>query len=768
MAKLVILKFNGNFESGFQVNLEIGQEGKSFDRGGIGYLPPAPELNQCLRQWQKHYNQLGNNYRIKPQQIIYDGFPLYPKQQLARWTQKLQYELQIWLNCSSFNDLDKCLREELNRQEAIRLLICSDRPQLYQLPWCCWDLVDNYPRLEIAVSNFNFARVSIAAKISRHQKVRILAILGDGQGINLEVDRSFLASLNEGEVVFLTQPTPQELYTRLWQESWDIIFFAGHSKTIARQGILSLNAEDQLTIKQLKHGFKQAIALGLKLAIFNSCDGLGLAEELGQLSLPQSIVMRMPIPDIMAQQFVKYFLQAYAGGNSLYLASRMAREQLQAWEKQFPCASWLPTIYQNPAIIPPDWSDLRSNHSLRLPFKKTNSHQRFTATLLIGVIVAIVVWLIQSWGWLETAELKTYDRFLTWRMTPPTDQRVLVVTIDDNDIKYQREQGMTMNMEGSLADRALNQLLLKLKLGQVEAIASDIIHDFPFDPKLAATIAQTDNFFAICRIEINQRQLESIAPPPQLPTQQIGFSNWVIDNDGTIRRQLLGMSHDDVCQSDLSLGLRLALYYLEDPPAKFNQQGLLQIGDMVFPKLNATSGGYHLPEAQGYQILLNYRRALPRTIPLREILTMSESSLKELVNQKILLIGVWGHNLDLHHTPYSHGQDTKRLPGVIVHAQMTTHIISLVLGEQKLLWWLSDQIELLWITIWSIIGSLIVVVWRRSFSKVALGILAFLTLIFSLSWLLLLNSGWLVAIAPALGLLLAATITSVYLEERHG
>jgi CHASE2 domain-containing sensor protein len=146
---------------------------------------------------------------------------------------------------------------------------------------------------------------------------------------------------------------------------------------------------------------------------------------------------------------------------------------------------------------------------------------------------------------------------------------------------------------------------------------------------------------------------------------------------------------------------------------------------------------------------------------------MSESSLKELVNQKIVLIGVLGHNLDLHHTPYSHGQDAKRLPGVIVHAQMTTHIISLVLREQKLLWWLSDQVELLWITIWSIVGSLVIVVWQRSFSKVALGILALLTLIFSLSWLLLLNSGWILAIAPALGLLLAATVTSVYLEERH-
>jgi hypothetical protein len=164
--------------------------------------------------------------------------------------------------------------------------------------------------------NLNFARVPIVPiHRHKHNKVRILAILGNGRGINLAADRFSLDALQDGEVKFLIEPTPQELDDCLWQESWDIIFFAGPSKTLARQGILYLNAEDRLTIEQLRNGFKQAIASGLQLAIFNSCDGLGLAEELGQLSLPQSIVMRMPIPDVMAQQFVKYFLQAYAGGN---------------------------------------------------------------------------------------------------------------------------------------------------------------------------------------------------------------------------------------------------------------------------------------------------------------------------------------------------------------------------------------------------------------------------------------------------------------------
>ena len=561
----------------------------------------------------------------------------------------------------------------------------------------------------------------------------------------------------------MIEPTPQELDDCLWQKTWDIIFFAGHSKTQARQGVLYLNAEDRLTIEQLRNGFKQAIASGLQLAIFNSCDGLGLAEELGQLSLPQSIVMRMPIPDVMAQQFVKYFLQAYAGGNSLYIAMRKAREQLQGWEKKFPCASWLPTIHQNPAVIPPYWSDLRGK-GLLFPDSIKFFTQRLSLStlLLISAIATIIVWSMQSWGWLQAGELNNYERMMGWRWNRPINERVLVITIDDEDRTYQKEQGMLFNMRGSLADAALNQLIGKLQSGQAKAIASDVIHDFPFDSQLADTIAQSDNFLAICRVKIDRPKLVSLAPPSQLPPQQVGFSNWAIDDDGTVRRQILGMSPDSICQSDFSLSLRLALKYLDNISANFNSQGVLQIGNTIFPKLGATSGGYQLPEAQGYQILLNYHRALPQTISLREILTMPETSLAKMVQDKIILIGVVGYNHDLHLTPYSQRQQAKRLPGVVVHAQMTSQIIDAVLGEQKLLWWLPDRVELLWIAAWSLVGSAIVIIGKHSWSQITLKIAASLMLLLGCCWLLFLAGGWIVAIAPVLSLMLSATITAIY------
>lgn len=91
-----------------------------------------------------------------------------------------------------------------------------------------------------------------------------------------------------------------------------------------------------MTIEQLKYALKKAVVGGLNIAIFNSCDGLGLAQQLADLQIPQIIVMREPVPDRVAQAFLKYFLAAFAQGQSFYLAVREARERLQGLEDRFP------------------------------------------------------------------------------------------------------------------------------------------------------------------------------------------------------------------------------------------------------------------------------------------------------------------------------------------------------------------------------------------------------------------------------------------------
>ncbi|NEQ88072.1 MAG: hypothetical protein F6K26_51420, partial [Moorea sp. SIO2I5] len=54
---------------------------------------------------------------------------------------------------------------------------------------------------------------------------------------------------------------------------------------------LELNELERISIDDFEIAFGKAIAKGLQLAIFNSCDGLGLAQQLAKLNLPRSIVL---------------------------------------------------------------------------------------------------------------------------------------------------------------------------------------------------------------------------------------------------------------------------------------------------------------------------------------------------------------------------------------------------------------------------------------------------------------------------------------------
>ena len=222
-----------------------------------------------------------------------------------------------------------------------------------------------------------------------------------------------------------------------------------------------------------------------------------------------------------------------------------------------------------------------------------------------------------------------------------------------------------------------------------------------------------------------------------------------------IRRQILGMSPDQVCQSSYSLSLRLALQYLDYPPTE-RTGDILKIGTRVFPRFQSYSGGYHLPETEslGYQILLNYRSTQPQTIALREILNGSQDDkLSELVKDKIILIGIKGHNLDRHYTPYSHEKQSTRVSGVMIHAQMTSNIISAVLDNRQLIWWFPESVELLWIAIWCGLGGGIIVIFDSTQSRAIALMIALAGLGISF-YLLLTIGGWLPAIAPALHLLI--------------
>jgi hypothetical protein len=269
--------------------------------------------------------------------------------------QKLKKCFNDWVDRTDFMYIDRSMRTHLDPRQELRVIIKTDDTLLQKIPWHVWNLFEDYPRAEIALSLLSY-RKEFSYPRYRNQ-VRILCILGNNKGINIENDYQ-LWQKRGAFISCLAQKSWKDIKDSLSnQEGWDILFFAGHGE---EDGKIKINEEESTTIEELKIPLKMAIERGLKIAIFNSCEGLTLAKELALINMPQVIFMREAIQDDVAQIFLQHFLESYSTEDSLYLAVRVARNKLLS-DKRFISVGWLPVIFQNPACleISPTWQDLQ-------------------------------------------------------------------------------------------------------------------------------------------------------------------------------------------------------------------------------------------------------------------------------------------------------------------------------------------------------------------------------------------------------------------------
>jgi CHASE2 domain-containing sensor protein len=802
MAKLIVLSLGeGNVSSGFaSVTAQLWDERDIYPMKFTGRLAAVPQLAELYKRWRllylALYQRLDFGLRLE---IETADVTNVSEVELSELCQQLSDQLNRWLNSEPFHSINQSLRTQLAPSDQVRFIIETNDPLLRHLPWHLWQFFEDYPKAEMALSTSNYQRPNRLPTNRDSPQVKILAILGNSQEIDVEQDRVALEQLaSDAEIEFLVEPTLEALNEHLWQ-GWDILFYAGHSSSDdfgSEKGLLQLNQTDRLTLEQLRYALKRAIAHGLKLAIFNSCDGLGLAQSLADLHIPQVIVMREPVPDEVAQTFLRHFLAAFAGGQPLYVSVREARERLQGLEDNYPCATWLPMICQNPAESPPSWQSLRgqvdearqSSHLQPQPpqilvtpvthSQPQKQHRQKIFSIirmvcLISILATSLVVGVRSLGVLQPFELRAFDQLMQLRPAEPPDNRLLIISIDDADVQYQEQKDM--ERKGSLSDQAFAHLLQKLEPHQPRIIASDIYHDFEFEPSLAAYLEQREHIISVCRI--GQADDEQILPPPNMSAERLGFTNSVLDPDSVIRRHLLGMASASSCPTNQSLSLRAATAYLEQldmPPLQFTDAGVLQIGGVPFPKLEFNTGGYQLStaESNGYQTLLNYRSVDFTQVPLQQILdgSLSDSQLAELVKDRIILIGVTISNVDSHLTPYRGEFVQAEMPGVVIQAHMISQIISAVLDQRSLLWWLPQWLEVVWIGCWAGTGGVLGWKWRsppsQNYSrssttntdtlKLGLSICLSLVILHGVCFMFLLWGGWLPLVPAALALIISS------------
>jgi hypothetical protein len=367
MSKVVVFDFSeSDSEQGFRVNIYLGKDGLNPAVKFRAKLSPPTEILKEYKNWKEAFDGINvgkDKFQADPNSNFRGFRAGKPSKASPRQSaDSLAQNLNNWLS-STDKEVQKISRElnkYLNKSDEIRVIIQTESLELQRLPWHLWEVFSkNFPRTEIAVSLPEFQEPQTHPLASKNQ-VKVLSVIGNSQGLDIVPDMREINGLPGADVTPIDNLTKQKLIEKLEEDNWDVLFFTGHSNSEQETGYLHINSTDRLNIADLSDAFTTAISRGLKLAVFNSCDGLGLARQLTNLHIPQIIVMRESVPDEVAQDFLKHFLKAYSRGRSLYASVRQARQRLEEnWNEIYPGASWLPVICQNPAELPMTWFELR-------------------------------------------------------------------------------------------------------------------------------------------------------------------------------------------------------------------------------------------------------------------------------------------------------------------------------------------------------------------------------------------------------------------------
>jgi branched-chain amino acid transport system substrate-binding protein len=355
----------GSWEEGFLAQLFLIDNGQTRPIRQPFRLPASLSVKQSYDRWQQAYIRLEEGYRQLEEGYRQQVRIVVPAQTTNRdyrsdvdYQQRLidvkdSYEdlvnqVNFWFEQPEFTRLELELVDRLPQGRPARLVLSTNQESLCKIPWHLWSIYRRRSEIEVVLSGGDHAEAS-----QWSQPVRILTIVGNQDGIDIKPDLESIRQIPNATIEVLHQPNREQLKQTLRSGCWDIIIYVGHSSSNSLQsdGVIVYGDDPQQVIRlsDLESSVKIAVANGLKLMIFNSCDGLGLTQPLLQFGVPNVIVMRESVPDVVAHQFLDNFINAFVNRRlPLSLAIREARVQLKGDDVQddFPGSQDIPIGYQ--------------------------------------------------------------------------------------------------------------------------------------------------------------------------------------------------------------------------------------------------------------------------------------------------------------------------------------------------------------------------------------------------------------------------------------
>ncbi|MEH2245429.1 CHASE2 domain-containing protein [Nostoc sp.] len=414
--------------------------------------------------------------------------------------------------------------------------------------------------------------------------------------------------------------------------------------------------------------------------------------------------------------------------------------------------------------------------TIKSNFWKKLHHQLplWREVVMPGLSVVGFIMLARSIGLLQSQEWLVFDQLLRVRPNEAIDQRVVIVGIDEDDINYvgsypipNREIAKMLNILHTYKPRVIGLDLFKDK------------HSNSDRADLALALRENTNIIGI-EVALNQKRTFNVNLPPELPPERVGFADLIVDPDGKLRRNVLA-AKTHMGKLKYSLPLCLAQFYLREQGIIFHHGSSsydpIQFGSSRLVRFLPNSGGYVGTDANGFQILLNFRSHPEpfRTLSLRDVLTkkidpnwirdrvvivgMTASSIKDTFTTSAVKRTLYTRDLGIENS----ANQFQSIYGVEIHAHTTSQIISNVLDGRPLLKVWPEFWEYLWILAWGLLGIILGLILQspvKTLLNLGLASIALVGICY-----ILLVVGWWIPLVPTLLSLAGAGLTTSFFDR---
>jgi CHASE2 domain/CHAT domain len=446
-------------------------------------------LTQLYQIWQHTYLSFYQSSQMRGRAVNAGITPLTVDwhAELVKAEASLMVEFHRWLRSGELYEIRAKIAQasRLEPSASVNVFLTCTPTELARFPWEAWE-IGTEAGLTTGVVQFIRSPLNIVENTGttgkRHRsRTRILIILGDETGLNFKAEQEAVRSLLKLADVTFIGWQPGQTSTQVMQQitgaiadeqGWDILLFAGHSnETAMTGGELGIAPGISISINEIIPQLSVAKQRGLQVALFNSCSGLSIADALISIGFSQVVIMREPIHNCVAQEFLIRFLQRLSNYQDIQKSLLGARQALRLEMNQtYPSAYLIPSLFCHPEAklfrIPPRRWKQKLLQSLPTKVEAI----AIVTCVLVSVLPPVQQTLIEG-----RMAVQSFYRDVTGQLPPRTTPPVALVQIDGDSINRPEFA------ETSPIDRSYLAKLLQ-SLQNAKTIGIDIIFDKPQAP----------------------------------------------------------------------------------------------------------------------------------------------------------------------------------------------------------------------------------------------------------------------------------------------